>query len=113
MMTKRRSRNLTLAIGAALAATSAVHTAAADGNLFRADVLDGGYLLAAAEKSHEGKCGEGQCGADKASEEGKCGEGKCGGNKASEEGKCGEGKCGSDKASEEGKCGEGKCGGAA
>lgn len=33
--------------------------------------------------NHEGKCGEGKCGGDKAAKakEGKCGEGKCGGAK--------------------------------
>ena len=52
---------------------------------------------AGAAKGHEGKCGEGKCGGDKAK-----GEGKCGGDKAKGEGKCGEGKCG------EGKCGADK-----
>ncbi|MEQ8859167.1 MAG: hypothetical protein RIC56_10990 [Pseudomonadales bacterium] len=108
-----RSSTLALAIGATLAACGAIHHAAADSGVFKADVLDGGYMLAAAEKTHEGKCGEGKCGGDKSSDEGKCGEGKCGGDKSSEEGKCGEGKCGGNKTPEEGKCGEGKCGGAA
>ena len=68
-------------------------------NLFVADQLDSGYLLAA-KSDVEGKCGEGKCGASgdaKADTEGKCGEGKCGASadaKAESEGKCGEGKCG-------------------
>lgn len=71
---------------------------------FAADALPQGYQLAAAEKTSEGKCGEGKCGADEAKAtkagEGKCGEGKCGADEAGAkvtkagEGKCGEGKCG-------------------
>jgi uncharacterized low-complexity protein len=108
-----KSKTLSMAIGTALLAAGATQGAAADGTLFKAVALDGGYQLAAADKVDEGKCGEGKCGEDKSSAEGKCGEGKCGGDKSSAEGKCGEGKCGGDKSSAEGKCGEGKCGGAA
>lgn len=42
---------------------------------------------------HEGKCGEGKCGAK--GDMKKNMEGQCGGKKAEQEGKCGEGKCGS------------------
>jgi uncharacterized low-complexity protein len=49
---------------------------------FSAEALPQGYQLAAAEKTSEGKCGEGKCGAEasakKTQAEGKCGEGKCG-----------------------------------
>ncbi|CAI8804998.1 hypothetical protein [Pseudomonas sp. IT-P4] len=69
---------------------------------FSAEALPQGYQLAAAEKTSEGKCGEGKCGAEasakKTQAEGKCGEGKCGAEaspqKTQAEGKCGEGKCG-------------------
>jgi len=51
-------------------------------NAFSAEALPQGYQLAAAEKTSEGKCGEGKCGAEasaqKTQAEGKCGEGKCG-----------------------------------
>jgi len=95
-------------------ATSAISlsvSANTDINPFAMQQLASGYMLLA-----EGKCGEGKCGADKASKT----EGKCGADKAAKaEGKCGEdkaakaeGKCGEDKAAKaEGKCGEGKCGG--
>ncbi|MFY0728879.1 hypothetical protein [Pseudomonas sp. NFX15] len=49
---------------------------------FSAEALPQGYQLATAEKTSEGKCGEGKCGAEasaqKTQAEGKCGEGKCG-----------------------------------
>ena len=92
------------------AAMGTAHAGDFNQSPFAMQSLSSGYMVA---ENHEGKCGEGKCGADKkASTEGKCGEGKCGGDKkASTEGKCGEGKCGGDKkASTEGKCGEGKCG---
>ncbi len=98
------------ALGAAFLATSVAPIASADVNPFSATQLNAGYDLAN-YGDHEGKCGEGKCGGDKADKEGKCGEGKCGGDKTDKEGKCGEGKCGGDKAGKEGKCGEGKCGG--
>lgn len=49
---------------------------------FSAEALPQGYQLASAERTSEGKCGEGKCGAEasvqKTQAEGKCGEGKCG-----------------------------------
>ncbi len=49
------------------------------------DTNKDGFIDAAESKAHhEGKCGEGKCGADK----------KAGDDKAKAEGKCGEGKCG-------------------
>lgn len=100
--------------GSAFVATIGVAgVAAAKGEVFVADHLDGGYLLAAKGEA-EGKCGEGKCGAasdTKSDVEGKCGEGKCGAagdTKSATEGKCG---AASDtKSDAEGKCGEGKCG---
>jgi uncharacterized low-complexity protein len=92
-----------LALGAALAGSLAA-VSAADASPFALNALGTAYMAAddaaGAAKGHEGKCGEGKCGGDKAKGEGKCGadkakgEGKCG------EGKCGEGKCGADKAKE-------------
>ena len=112
---------VSLALGTAFALSLGSGMATADQNPFSMTELSSGYMVA---DKHEGKCGEGKCGGDKAKKamEGKCGEGKCGGDKAKKamEGKCGEGKCGGDKAREktkekaksmEGKCGEGKCGG--
>ena len=94
---------LVATLGAALL-SSATFSVQAAGNPFAAQELSSGYSLAATEKSAEGSCGEGRCGAEmKAEKEGKCGEGKCGGAakpeaKAEAEGKCGEGKCGAEKA---------------
>jgi len=99
------------AIGTAFALSLATAPVSADtANPFGMTDLNSGYQQLAG--AHEGKCGEGKCGAKKkAKKEGKCGEGKCGGAKATEA-KCGEGKCGAKKkAKKEGKCGEGKCGG--
>ena len=108
---------VSLALGTAFALSLGSGVASADQNPFTMTELSSGYMVA---DKHEGKCGEGKCGGDKA-KEGKCGEGKCGGEKAkgkAMEGKCGEGKCGGEKAKDkvkekamEGKCGEGKCGG--
>ena len=67
----------------AIAASSLAHAA----DPFRSIEFIPGYMLA---ESHEGKCGEGKCGAKKSTEaaetthEGKCGEGKCGAGKKKE-----------------------------
>jgi len=100
---------LTLALTTAMTfgAASAAHAASP----FAMQPLAQGYMVAAADKAMEGKCGgnakaeEGKCGGKKSAKtkEGKCGEGKCGGNKAAKDK---EGKCGGMKAK------EGKCGGA-
>ena len=108
-MAKQHLKPLVAAVGAAFMATVAIAPAAsAAENPFQATELTAGYNLADA---HEGKCGEGKCGAEQKAKEGKCGEGKCGAEKKAKEGKCGEGKCGAEKKAKEGKCGEGKCGG--
>jgi len=97
MSKKTHMKPVAAAIGAALAGSLAMGVANAAENPFGLSELGSGYMQLAS--SHEGKCGEGKCGGEKAtSTEGKCGEGKCGGEKAtSTEGKCGEGKCGGNK----------------
>lgn len=115
MSSKPSLKPLAIAVGAALAASASVGLAQADTNPFGMSAMASGYEMPANEgscgatkgdaKDHEGKCGEGKCGKDKA-HEGKCGEGKCGTAK-DHEGKCGEGKCGEDKG-KEGSCGESK-----
>lgn len=66
--------------------TKAEHTAHANSKFAAMDKNKDGAITAAEMKtSHEGKCGEGKCGADKAKAEGKCGEGKCGGDKKTED----------------------------
>ncbi len=99
MSKKTELKPLAAAVGAALAASAfAIPAANAEQNPFEITTLSSGYMVA---DSHEGKCGEAKCGADKAkaAHEGKCGEAKCGADKAkaAHEGKCGEGKCGADK----------------
>lgn len=71
---------LTLTLGAALGSAGLASASFTADAPFAMQALDRGYLVAAADKAKEGKCGEGKCGA-KASKakEGKCGEGKCGG----------------------------------
>ncbi|MBT8136379.1 MAG: hypothetical protein KJO54_05105 [Gammaproteobacteria bacterium] len=107
MSDKMSVKPLSLAVGAALAASMAVGAAAkADASPFSMTTLSSGYMVDVGE----GKCGEGKCGGDKGHDrkdknKGDC-EGKCGGDKHAE------GKCGGDKDAE-GKCGEGKCGGSA
>ncbi|GAA4356269.1 hypothetical protein GCM10023151_04010 [Kangiella marina] len=108
-MLNKDKKKLAMIVGASIAASAAMGTAAASDNPFALNDLQAGYDLAKFDAG-EGKCGEGKCGEDKAEKEGKCGEGKCGEDKAEKEGKCGEGKCGEGKAEKEGKCGEGKCG---
>ena len=99
MSKKTHMKPVAAAIGAALAGSLAMGTATAADNPFGLSELGSGYMQLAS--SHEGKCGEGKCGGEKAtSTEGKCGEGKCGGDK-----KAHEGKCGGDKKDKEGSCG--------
>ena len=86
-----KKQNLTLAAGAAFAASFALSPMANAGdNPFGMQKLDGGYQLAQADKKMDGKCGadkakDGSCGADKKAKDkkkdGKCGEGKCGAEK--------------------------------
>lgn len=99
-----KKTTLTLAAGAAFAATTFAPLAGAADNPFAMAKLDSGYQLAQADKKADGKCGEGKCGgtkkADDKKKDGKCGEGKCGGDKKA-----------ADDKKKDGKCGEGKCGG--
>jgi len=76
--------------------SSAEHAAAAAARFAAADTNKDGSVSAAemdaAKKAHEGKCGEGKCGAEKG-KEGSCGaekgkEGSCGAEKG-KEGSCG------------------------
>ena len=101
MQKKRTLKPIAAALGTTFAvALTASPVASAGENPFELSEFASGYMVAG---DHEGACGEGKCGGDKAE-----GEGACGGDKAE-----GEGACGGDKAEGEGKCGEGKCGGAA
>ena len=96
---KASKTTLTLALTAVVGAAGIAHAA---GNPFALNALPQGYMVAAADKAQDGKCGEGKCGGtkkDAKAQDGKCGEGKCGGAKETKakEGKCGEGKCGGKK----------------
>ncbi|WP_394559232.1 hypothetical protein [Aquipseudomonas alcaligenes] len=96
----KQRNSIAITLGAALLGSTFV--AQAGSNPFAAQELASGYSLAAQEKSQEGSCGEGKCGAEmqgKAAD--KAEEGKCGGDKARKEGSCGE----EGKAGHEGKCG--------
>lgn len=77
---KASKATLTLALTAALGSGGIAHAA---GNPFALNALSQGYMVAAADKAKEGKCGEGKCGgaSNAKTKEGKCGEGKCGGKK--------------------------------
>ena len=77
MSNKTHMKPVAAAIGAALAGSLAIGAANAADNPFGLSELGSGYMQIAG--AHEGKCGEGKCGGDKAKGEGKCGEGKCGG----------------------------------
>ena len=101
----KSTKSMSAILGTAFVAALAQSPVQAAENPFASTELTTAYKVAG---GHEGKCGEGKCGA-KGHSEGKCGEGKCGA-KGESEGKCGEGKCGA-KGESEGKCGEGKCGG--
>ena len=84
-MTTKKS-TLSIALGSVFVASMAASAvAAAAQNPFTMASLESGYMVAAADKAKEGKCGEGKCGGSKATsdkaKEGKCGEGKCGGSK--------------------------------
>jgi len=95
LMAKKTMKPVAAVLGTAfIAALSQAPAASAAENPFASAELQSGYKLAA---NHEGKCGEGKCGAEKTKAEGKCGEGKCGAEKTKAEGKCGEGKCGGSK----------------
>lgn len=111
MSKKNIKTPLAAAVGAAFATSLAgASIANAADNPFSMTELSNGYQVADA-KAKDGTCGEGKCGAKKASTadehmQKEMGEGKCG---TSEMGKGKEGKCGA--MGEEKKTKEGKCGG--
>jgi uncharacterized low-complexity protein len=90
---KPSTSTIALALTTAIGATGIVH---ATGNPFALNTLSQGYRVSAADKTKDGKCGEGKCGAKKEAKlqdvngatikdgrakDGKCGEGKCGSRK--------------------------------
>ena len=77
--TKDSNKLMSTVLGTAFVAAVAASGVNAAENPFASAELNQGYKVAA---HHEGKCGEGKCGA-KSEKEGKCGEGKCGGKKES------------------------------
>ncbi len=130
-MSKKTSKPVALAVGAAL-----VSGLALSGSAFAMTDLASGYMLSASEGA---KAGEGKCGMDKmdTNKDGKISQVEFGAAhkgdtskfagmdtdkdgfisgdelKAHKEGKCGGDKKAGDKGNMEGKCGEGKCGGMA
>jgi uncharacterized low-complexity protein len=90
---KSSKATLTLALTAAIGTAGMAHAA---GNPFALNALSQGYMVAAADKAQDGKCGEGKCGAK---QDAKAKDGKCGGatETKAKDGKCGEGKCGGKK----------------
>jgi len=120
-MKRKQKSTLGLALGSAIAAGLASAPAAAD-NPFAAQALAGGYMVAAADKAMEAKCGEGKCGAamattatDKAKVVPDKTNAKTKANAKVMEAKCGEGKCGGmvkGATDASGKAPEGKCAGA-
>jgi uncharacterized low-complexity protein len=95
-------KSIALAVGGAFALSLSATTVSAAENPFAIKTLSSGYQVADnhADKTKDGKCGEGKCGAEKKAADGKCGADK----------KAHDGKCGADKKGADGKCGEGKCG---
>ena len=67
--TQATKTTLTLALTAAIGAAGMAH-AAAGASPFSMTALESGYMVAAAEKAKDGKCGEGKCGANKKKMEG-------------------------------------------
>ncbi|QVL46072.1 MAG: hypothetical protein KFB94_02920 [Methylophilaceae bacterium] len=99
---KVTKKSIALAVGGAFALSLSATAVSAAENPFAIKTLSSGYQVADnhADKTKDGKCGEGKCGAEKKAHDGKCGADK----------KAHDGKCGADKKGAEGKCGEGKCG---
>ena len=108
-MTNNKSK-LSLALGTVFVASMAASSVAvAAQNPFAMASLDKGYMVAAADKAKDGKCGEGKCGASMDAKV-KVKDGSCGAaNGKMKEGNCGASKTAVPKMSD-GKCGEGKCG---
>ena len=82
MKTKQSTHKSAIRIASTVMATTGLIAGGAhaktDANPFDYQELPSSFQIAG---SHEGQCGEGQCGggSKKAHEEGKCGEGQCGG----------------------------------
>lgn len=90
-----KSSTATFAL-ALTAATGAAGIAHASSNPFALSPLSQGYMVAAADKTQDGKCGEGKCAANKkakASDEKSAVQEKA----KTKDGKCGTGKCGAKK----------------
>lgn len=106
----KKTRTLSLAVGAAFAATALSSVAFAAGNPFAMQKLDAGYQLAAADadKKMDGKCGDKMKAADEKMKDGKCGDMKKAATAKMKDGKCGEGKCGAKMKMHDGKCGADK-----
>ncbi|MDP1596220.1 MAG: hypothetical protein Q8L70_05105 [Methylotenera sp.] len=104
----KTQKTISLAIGSAFALSIAATAVQATENPFAIKSLASGYQVADnhAEKSKDGKCGAGKCGASKKDDakakDGKCGAGKCGASKKDNKAK--DGACGGEKA-KEGACG--------
>ena len=75
---KDSKKLMTTMLGTAFVTAVSAGAVNAAENPFASAELSQGYKVAA---HHEGKCGEGKCGA-KSEKEGKCGEGKCGAGKS-------------------------------
>jgi uncharacterized low-complexity protein len=84
MNTKKSA--LTLAIGSAFAVSLAAPAVHAADNPFGMQALKGGYMLAQADMTKEGKAKEGNCGANKAEQKTKAAQEKA---KKAKEGNCG------------------------
>jgi hypothetical protein len=88
---------MSVAVGTAFAAAlGAAPVASAASNPFAMQSLSKGYMVAEGDmpaKAHEGKCGEGKCGAKRKANEGKCGAKM----PMADESKAHEGKCGAKK----------------
>ncbi len=90
---KPSTSTLAIALTAVIGAAGIAHAA---GSPFALNTLSQGYKVAAAEKTQDGKCGEGKCGAKKETKT-QDAKGTATKDVKAKEGKCGEGKCGSKK----------------
>ncbi len=106
---------IALAVSSAFVLSIGASVVNAAENPFAIKSLSSGYQVADnhADKTKDGKCGEGKCGdsmkkTDAKTKDGKCGEGKCGAEMKDKEMKKDDAKAGAKM--KDGKCGEGKCG---
>ena len=98
----KSSKAIALTITSAFVLSIGVASVNAAENPFAIKSLSSGYQVAEHhEKTKDGKCGEGKCGAEMKKE----------GAEKTKDGKCGEGKCGADMKKEGAeKTKDGKCG---